>query len=166
MSEERRAIAANRDARIIAARPKPDTVDEFKPWLITRLQERAAGIKVKDIVVEIPGTEDPTVRVISCGSHADLAYVRRDGARCAFTFVIRQTNDDVSLVTYKFHVAAPETASAPAWLRYEFDLAGAHDPTFEPRSHFHPGHRHVRAPAPVLTPRELVAWFLDLQPWW
>jgi len=161
-------IAQQRDARIAGSSlATAEPAEQLHAWLVTKLQQRAHGIKVKDVVTYKRG-EDPHVAVITCGDHVTFPYARKDGVRCSFSIVLRDdvANEGAEILSYSFRVHAPDAApSTPAYLRYDFDLTAQHDPAHHPRSHLHPGHKNLRAPAPVLTPRELIGWFLGLQVW-
>lgn len=113
---------------------------------------------------------DPQTCNLTCGERKTHWHQRRNGLRCHFKFVLRQAGDEPwRVVAYSFQVDRPAEAApqpeCPAYFRYDYTEGPHEDPVQEPWCHLTPGNDDLRLPAAPLTPKELVSWYLSLEPW-
>lgn len=87
-------------------------------------------------------------------------FVRDDGAWLSFTLTTRQNERRLEILTYSFELVWPNAVS-PWFLRFDLNAPGHANDAREIRSHLHPGNDDLLAPAPIMTPEEL----LDLLLW-
>jgi hypothetical protein len=92
--------------------------------------------------------------------------VRDDGAWLHFTITVLKASDTLAIRAYDFELVFPEDMVLPKGrmpLFYRIDLNTERHPNAarELRSHCHPGHDDLQAPAPVMSPDEI----LDLLIW-
>ena len=111
--------------------------------------------------------KEKDARLVLCGERSGPSYRRKDGLACNFVVVVREQENGLEVLSYAMHLAAPDGAQ-PGFLRWEYERERKDgvDAIREPLAHLHPGHDQVRLPAPILSPRELVAAFLGLPAWW
>jgi hypothetical protein len=87
-------------------------------------------------------------------------FVRDDGAWLSFSLTVRQHGRRLEILAYAFELVLPDGVSPP-FLRFDLNQPGHNNDLREIRSHFHPGNDDLLAPAPIMTPEEL----LDLLLW-
>ena len=162
-------LAEGRDSRILSATPvaEPGRLNQLVTWTKRKLRSVAAsGVNVENLVQR--GKDGDKVTLI-CGRRGETAFEREDGLRCLFKMNFLEENKSLKLLSYALEIRSPSSDSkvSPLFLRWEyvFEKSERLDPIFEPQSHLHPGHRDIRVPAPVLSPKELIALFLGLQKW-
>jgi hypothetical protein len=93
--------------------------------------------------------------------------VRSDGAWIHFTIRVRQEGKKMlRLIAYDFEIVfpVPHTPASPVvkpgFLRVDLNPPDHPNAGREIRSHVHPGNDDLQWPAPVMTPREILAWML------
>ena len=107
---------------------------------------------------EIRSTGDG--RVTDFRRNGPRYFVRDDGAWLSFSLTVRQHERELEILAYDFELVWPNGAS-PSFLRFDLNPPGHANDVREIRSHFHPGNDDLLAPAPIMTPEEL----LDLLLW-
>lgn len=91
----------------------------------------------------------------------DLAHLARDdGAWFDFSITVREHGRQLDLVAYDFEIRFPPGMGAP-FLRFDLNLPDHRNEAREMRSHLHPGSDDILAPAPLMSPVELMALFVD-----
>jgi hypothetical protein len=99
------------------------------------------------------------------GRDRDIAHLARDdGAWFDFTLTVREHGKQLELVAYDFEIRFPPGMGAP-FLRFDLNLPEHHNEARELRSHLHPGSDDVLAPAPLMSPLELLTLFVDGLRW-
>jgi len=87
-------------------------------------------------------------------------FLRDDGAWFDFTITVaRSPRGPLELLAYDFELRFPGP-QPPAWIRLDLNLPGHDNEAKGLRSHLHPGNDDIQAPAPVLSPLELLDLFL------
>ncbi len=87
-------------------------------------------------------------------------FLRDDGAWFDFTITVaRSPGRPLELLSYDFELRFPGP-QPPAWIRLDLNLPGHDNDADGLRSHLHPGNDDIQAPAPVLSPLELLDLFL------
>lgn len=119
-------------------------------------------------IVTLSPRDESGMRVLTCGESRAPGFTRRDGLKCSFTFNLKVlAAKEVQIYSYAFEVTAPDDhPMRAAYLRWEYSPTRKEnvDALREPLAHVHPGDDDARIPSPVLTPKELIAQFLEL-PW-
>jgi hypothetical protein len=92
--------------------------------------------------------------------------IRDDGAWLHFTITAIEVPDRLQIIAYDFELVFPQDmvppeGSMPRFYRVDLNLPGHGNEERELRSHCHPGNDDLLAPAPVMTPDEI----LDLLIW-
>lgn len=160
-------IADARERRCLV-RPEPElgTAQSLFIWLKAKLRAHSApGCDVEKLVQMGPNKSGR--RVITCGVRGGESFIREDRLGCEFTFTFDDFRYSLQVYSYAFEVQVPEDHPIlPRFLRWEYEPVAREgvDRLREPLAHLHPGDQHIRLPSPVLTPKELVAQFLEL-PW-
>jgi hypothetical protein len=87
-------------------------------------------------------------------------FLRADGAWFDFAITVAwSVGGPLQLLAYDFEIRFPESQQ-PAWIRLDLNLPGHDNDMDGLRSHLHPGNDDLQAPAPVLSPLELLGLFL------
>lgn len=87
-------------------------------------------------------------------------FLRDDDAWFDFTITVaRRHGGPLELLAYDFELRFPGP-QPPAWIRQDLNLPGHDNEQDGLRSHLHPGNDDIQAPAPVLSPLELLDLFL------
>jgi hypothetical protein len=71
---------------------------------------------------------------------------------------------DLELLAQDFEIRFPAGAGTP-FLRFDLNLPTHRNETRDMRCHLHPGSDDILAPAPLMSPLELLALFLDGMRW-
>lgn len=87
-------------------------------------------------------------------------FTRADGAWFDFAVTVRDTRRGLELLGYDFELRFPEGQAWPVFLRYDLNLPDHPNQDQGLRSHLHPGHDELLAPAPLCSPLELLDLFL------
>lgn len=99
------------------------------------------------------------------GRDHNIAHLaRNDGAWFDFSITVREHGKQLELVAYDFEIRFPPGMGAP-FLRFDLNLPDHHNETRELRSHLHPGSDDILAPAPLMSPLEILALFVDGLRW-
>ncbi|WP_437568072.1 hypothetical protein [Sorangium sp. So ce542] len=86
--------------------------------------------------------------------------VRGDGSWIHFTITVDWDGRKLlSLIAYDFEIVFP-AGHSPRFIRIDLNEPGHENETRELRSHIHPGNDDLLLPAPVLTPSEILHYFL------
>lgn len=86
--------------------------------------------------------------------------VRDDGSWIHFTITVDWDGKKLlSLIAYDFEIVFP-AGHSPPFIRIDLNKPGHENETRELRSHIHPGSDDLLLPAPVLTPVEILHYFL------
>ena len=95
------------------------------------------------------------------GRDRNIAHLaRNDGAWFDFSITVREHGNQLELVAYDFEIRFPPGMGAP-FLRFDLNLPDHRNETRELRSHLHPGSDDILAPAPRMSPLEILALFID-----
>lgn len=87
-------------------------------------------------------------------------FLRDDGAWFDFSITVaRAPRGPLALLAYDFELRFPGPRP-PAWIRIDLNLPGTDNDLDGLRSHLHPGNDDLQAPAPLLSPLELLDQFL------
>lgn len=93
-------------------------------------------------------------------------FIRRDGAWFTFTITVRvRPARPLDLFAYDFELCFPASvdveARFPRFVRFDLNPPLHGNEARGLRCHMHPGHDDLIAPAPLMTPLELLDLFLD-----
>lgn len=88
-------------------------------------------------------------------------FRRRDGAWFFFTLTVRSRRGlPLQLIAYDFELcfppSAPDAERLPRFVRFDLNQPGHDNESIGLRSHVHPGHDDLSAPAPLMSPMELL----------
>lgn len=86
--------------------------------------------------------------------------VREDDAWFDFTITVREHARELELLAYNFEIRFPSAMGSP-FLRFDLNLPEHRNEDRELRSHMHPGSDEVQVPAPLMSPTEIIALFVD-----
>lgn len=86
--------------------------------------------------------------------------MRDDEAWFDFTITVRERAGGLELLAYNFEIRFPSAMGSP-FLRFDLNLPEHRNEDRELRSHLHPGSDDVHGPAPMMSPDELIALFVD-----
>jgi hypothetical protein len=94
-----------------------------------------------------------------------LRFVRTDGAWFHFTITVRTgAKRPLALVAYDFELCFPEHASystgLPRFVRFDLNQLEHDNESKGLRCHMHPGHDDLIAPAPLMSPLEVLNLFV------
>ncbi len=90
-----------------------------------------------------------------------LAHFRRDDdAWFDFTITVRAQAGQLELLAYDFEIRFPPGRGSP-FLRIDLNLPAHRNDERELRSHLHPGSDDLQVPAPMMSPTEVLALFVD-----
>jgi hypothetical protein len=92
-------------------------------------------------------------------------FRRHDGAWFNFTITVRhRTPQPVEIVAYDFELCFPprsqQDAGLPRFIRFDLNEPGHANDVKGLRCHVHPGHDDLSAPAPLMSPVEILDLFL------
>lgn len=92
-------------------------------------------------------------------------FRRRDGAWFHFTITVRsRRGQPIELHAYDFELCFPERdpqeSRLPRFVRFDLNQPGHANESKGLRAHIHPGHDDLSAPAPLMTPLEILDLFL------
>jgi len=91
----------------------------------------------------------------------DLPHLRRnDGAWFDFSIVVREVDRSLVLLAYDFEIRLTPEMGAP-FLRIDLNLPDHPNDRRELRCHLHPGSDDVLVPAPLMSPGEILALFIE-----
>jgi hypothetical protein len=86
---------------------------------------------------------------------------RDDGAWIHFTITVRWDGAaTLELMAQDFEIVFPE-GHHPPFVRVDLNLPGHENEHRELRSHLHPGNDDLQLPAPVMSPPEILQFFID-----
>ena len=85
---------------------------------------------------------------------------RDDDAWFDFTITGRERKGLLELLSYGFEIRFPPGMGAP-FLRFDLNLPDHRNKARELRCHLHPGSDDILVPAPLMSPFELLAMFVD-----
>ena len=93
-------------------------------------------------------------------------FLRRDGAWFVFTITVRKRDAaPLELYAYDFELCFPDRrdleAPLPRFVRFDLNQPGHDNQGKGLRCHTHPGHDDLMAPAPLMSPIELLDLFLN-----
>lgn len=95
----------------------------------------------------------------------NLAHLARsDGAWFDFSITVRERGAGLELLAYDFEIRFPTGMGMP-FLRFDLNLPAHRNEDREMRSHMHLGCEDILAPAVLMSPRELLALFVDGLRW-
>ena len=86
--------------------------------------------------------------------------VREDDSWFDFTITVREHAGKLELLAYNFEIRFPSAMGSP-FLRFDLNLPAHRNETRELRSHLHAGSDDVYVPAPLMSPAELIALFVN-----
>ncbi len=144
--------------------------------LVNACDEGILAMKQHDVLHRLKLSDRPLDRQPECkgiyGGEKDFkrggdkpAFHRRDGARFTFTLTVRpRRGQPLELLAYDFELcfAPPDVsgAGAPRFVRFDLNEPAHGNESRGLRCHMHPGHDDLIAPAPLLSPIELLDLFL------
>lgn len=155
-------IAATRDQRLVGSQ----LLDPVQPgplftWMVNALNTDAVmGEPAAKYLRRLESEGRPA---LVCGNPKERRFRRRNGLGCHFSIVLEAAPKGSRVLSYSFQVDAD--ACSPGYIRYDFTATPGTDSVSHPWCHVTVGNRNLRAPAAPMTPRELVSWFLSLEPW-
>lgn len=93
-------------------------------------------------------------------------FRRQDGAWFTFTITVRaRRGQALELYAYDFELCFPERsdqeAGLPRFVRFDLNQPGHDNESKGLRCHMHPGHDDLIAPAPLMSPLEILDLFLS-----
>jgi len=95
----------------------------------------------------------------------DIAHLARDdGAWFDFSITVRERRKQLELVAQDFEIRLPPGMSTP-FLRFDYNLPAHRNEEREMRCHLHPGSDDILVPAPLMSPMEMLALFIDGLRW-
>lgn len=87
-------------------------------------------------------------------------FVRDDGAWFDFSITVRETGNGLQLLAYDFEIRFAPGMGTP-FLRFDLNLPDHRNQERDLRCHLHPGSDDVLVPAPLMTPSEVLALFIE-----
>jgi hypothetical protein len=87
-------------------------------------------------------------------------FERDDGAWFDFSIVVREVDGHLDLLAYDFEIRLAPGMGA-SFLRFDLNLPEHRNEVRDLRCHLHPGSDELLVPAPLMSPSELLALFLD-----
>jgi hypothetical protein len=87
-------------------------------------------------------------------------FTRDDDAWFDFTITVREKGDRLELLAYDFEIRFPPGMGTP-FLRFDLNLPSHRNEDRELRSHLHPGSNDILVPAPMMSPTEVLALFVE-----
>lgn len=90
--------------------------------------------------------------------------VRNDGAWFDFSITVRERGSELELLAQDFEIRFPPGMGTP-FLRFDLNLPSHRNEDRELRCHLHPGSDDLLAPAPLMSPLEILALFVDGLRW-
>ena len=87
-------------------------------------------------------------------------FKRRDGAWFDFSIVVRERESGLELLAYDFELRFPPGIGVP-FLRYDLNFPRHDNAERDLRCHLHSGSDDLLVPAPLMTPSELLAVFIE-----
>ena len=150
---------------------------EIRDHLVSACDDGLLAMKPHDVFARLklkgsPLGEQPEYMGIY-GGDKDLKrtgqrprFLRRDGAWFVFTITIRKRDAEaLELYAYDFELCFPKRDDLPAplprFVRFDLNQPGHDNQTKGLRCHTHPGHDDLMAPAPLMSPIELLDLFLN-----
>ena len=160
--------ASERDDRTLGALPSEEPISRLLPALKDQIR-RACGPEALNLVKHSNDKRSGMITIL-IGVRDGARLRRKDGLECELKAILAKHDRDVAIVSYAMSLHAPDADGrpTPGFVRWEFDKHRPDGTTalHHPIAHLHPGHEHVRLPAPILTIRELVAQFCRIPAWW
>jgi hypothetical protein len=87
-------------------------------------------------------------------------FERSDGAWFDFSIIVRDLKGKLELLAYDFEIRMAAGMGVP-FLRFDLNHPGHGNEKRELRCHLHPGHDDILVPAPLMSPFELLALFIE-----
>lgn len=87
-------------------------------------------------------------------------FMRNDGSWFDFSIIVREVGDRLDLLAYDFELRLATGMGAP-FLRFDLNLPEHRNQDRELRCHLHPGSDDILVPAPLMSPIEVLALFID-----
>ena len=150
---------------------------EIQAHLLRACDEKLLALKPQDIYARLKLSTSPL------GPHPEYAgiyggekdlkrtgemprFLRRDGAWFTFTITVRTRNaTPLELAAYDFELCFPERhvidARLPRFVRFDLNPPEHGNQIKGLRCHMHPGHDDLIAPAPLMSPLEILDLFLS-----
>lgn len=95
------------------------------------------------------------------GHDRSLPHLERsDGAWFDFSITVREHGGALELLAYDFEIRLLPGMGAP-FLRFDLNLPEHRNEARELRCHLHPGNNDLLVPAPLMSPGEVLALFVD-----
>ncbi|HWU86843.1 MAG TPA: hypothetical protein VN253_06195 [Kofleriaceae bacterium] len=99
------------------------------------------------------------------GRDPNIAHLARsDGAWFDFSITVRERGKWLDLLAYDFEIRFPPGMGMP-FLRFDLNLPAHRNEERDMRSHSHLGCEDILSPAPLMTPQEILALFIDELRW-
>ena len=87
-------------------------------------------------------------------------FRRKDGSWFDFSITVREVGGRLELLAYDFELRLAPGMGVP-FLRFDLNLPDHRNQDRELRCHLHPGHDDILVPAPLMSPIEVLALFID-----
>jgi hypothetical protein len=87
-------------------------------------------------------------------------FERDDGAWFDFSITVREAQRRLELLAYDFEIRFEPGMGSP-FLRFDLNLPDHRNQTRDLRCHLHPGCDDILVPAPMMTPIELLRFFVE-----
>lgn len=95
------------------------------------------------------------------GRDASLPHFERsDGGWFDFSITVREARGGLELLAYDFEMRFAPGMGAP-FIRFDMNLPDHRNDQRDLRCHLHPGSDDVLVPAPMMSPSEVLAFFID-----
>lgn len=158
--------------------PEPRSLHrELQAHLLRACDENLLAMKPQDIFARLKLSDSPLGARPEYtgiyGGEKDLKrtgemphFLRRDGAWFTFTITVRSRRaKPLELSAYDFELCFPERrqvdARLPRFVRFDLNPPEHDNQIKGLRCHMHPGHDDLIAPAPLMSPLELLDLFLN-----
>jgi hypothetical protein len=150
---------------------------QLRNHLVLASDEGRLATKQHDIIQHVKRVASPFPKMPECvgivGGEKDLKrtgekphFRRPDGGWFFFSLTVRaRRGQPLELVGYNFELCFPsqavEKSRLPRFVRFDLNQPNHPNESRGLRCHFHPGHDDLSAPAPLMSPLDLLDLFID-----
>lgn len=175
--EALQAFLREREERLGLPDEPKELHGQLRNHLVRASDEGRLAMKQHDVLQRLKRIESPFPGMPECagivGGEKDLKrtggkphFLRPDGGWFVFSLVVRaRRGKALELVAYDFELCFPahavQTGGFPRFVRFDLNRPGHQNQDRGLRSHFHPGHDDLIAPAPFMSPLDLLDLFID-----
>jgi len=175
-AEALQAHLCERDADLCLPEDAGELHKQLRSYLVAASDERLLATKVADVfrwlkLSPSPLGQEPEYMGIYGGEKDQKRigdgprFVRKDGAWCTFTITVRaRRRQPLELVAYDFELCFPERTDwerrLPRFVRFDLNPPAHGNESKGLRCHMHPGHDDLIAPAPLMSPMDVLDLFV------